>query len=92
MFLIAPFSWEHHLVYLLPSILMLLNSRPLFGLVSRAVFFSLGFASAFLIGLPIGLEFKFYAVVVLWGLCVFTTWRGIELPHQRIYSGALESE
>ena len=31
MYLIAPFSWEHHLVYLLPSILILLNSRPVFG-------------------------------------------------------------
>jgi hypothetical protein len=81
MYLIAPFSWEHHLLYLLPSILMLLNSRPLFDPVSKAMFFFLGFASAFLIGLPVALRFKFYGVVVLWGLCVFTACRGIELPN-----------
>jgi hypothetical protein len=81
MFLIAPFSWEHHLVYLLPSILMLINSRPKFGSVSNAVFFSLGFTSALLIGLPMMLEFKFYGVVILWGLCVFTAWKGVELPN-----------
>jgi hypothetical protein len=81
MYLIAPFSWEHHLVYLLPSILMLINSRPKFGSVSNSVFFSLGFASAFLLGLPVALEFKFFSVLVLWGLCVFTAWRGVELPN-----------
>lgn len=83
MYLIAPFSWEHHLVYLLPSILILLNSRPLFGPVSKAVFFSLSFVSAFLLGLPVALEFKFYGVAVLWGLCVFTAWKGIELPNDQ---------
>jgi hypothetical protein len=81
MYLIAPFSWEHHLVYLLPCILILLNSRPSSGSVSKAVFFSLSFATAFLIGLSVGLEFKFYAVVVLWGLCVFAAYKGIELPN-----------
>lgn len=81
MYLIAPFSWEHHLFYLLPCILILLNSRPLFETGSKAVFFSLGFASAFLIGLPMALEFKFYGVVVLWGLCVFIVWKNIELPN-----------
>ena len=81
MYLIAPFSWEHHLFYLLPCILILLNSRPLFGSLSKAVFFSLSFASALLIGLPVGLEFKFHAVVVLWGLCVFTACKGVELPN-----------
>ena len=80
MYLIAPFSWEHHLVYLLPCILMLLTSRPMFGPVSKVLFFSLGFASAFLLGLPMALEFKFYGVLVLWGLCVFTSWRDVELP------------
>jgi alpha-1,2-mannosyltransferase len=84
MYLMAPFSWEHHLVYLLPSILMLINSGPKFVSVSNAVFFSLGFASAFLIGLPVALEFKFYGVLVLWGLCVFTAWRGVELPNGQL--------
>jgi hypothetical protein len=90
MYLIAPFSWEHHLLYLLPSILMLLISRPMFGSVSKAVFFSLSFGSAFLIGLPIALKFKFYGVVVLWGLCVFTACKGISLPNKNIHSESLE--
>jgi hypothetical protein len=92
MYLIAPFSWEHHLLYLLPSILMLLNGRPLLGTVPKVVFFSLSFASAFLLGLPVALKFKFYGVVVLWGLCVFTAYQGLELPNQHIHSESLESE
>ena len=93
MYLIAPFSWEHHLLYLLLSILMLLTSRPLFGSVPKAVFFFLSFASAFLVGLPVALKFKFYGVVVLWGLCVFAVWRGIELPNgqgEKIKENAME--
>jgi alpha-1,2-mannosyltransferase len=90
MYLIAPFSWEHHLFYLLPSILILLNSRPLFRPVSKAAFFSLGFASAFLLGLPAALQFKFYGVVILWGLCVFIAFKGIDLPHNRIHSESLD--
>jgi len=81
MYLIAPFSWEHHLFYLLPCILILINSRPLFGTLPRAMYFFLCFASALLIGLPMGLEFKLYAVIVLWGLCVFTAFKGIDLPN-----------
>ena len=85
MYLIAPFSWEHHLVYLLPSILMLLNSRSSFRPVPKAVFLSLCIASALLVGLPAALEFKFYGVVVLWGLCVFTACNGdIELSNRRM--------
>jgi hypothetical protein len=90
MYLIAPFSWEHHLLYLLPSILILLNSRPLFGHTSKITFFTLSFASAFLIGLPMALKFKFYGVVVLWGLCVFTAWKSIELPNEHTYLGSME--
>jgi Glycosyltransferase family 87 len=86
-YLIAPFSWEHHLVYLLPSILILLTSRPMFETASKIAFYSLGFTSAFLLGLPIALEFKFYGVIVLWGVCVFTVWKDIELP---IHSESLE--
>jgi hypothetical protein len=73
MYLVAPFSWEHHLVYLLPPVLVLLASRPAFGTLSKAAFYPLGVASALLLGLPFGLEFKFYGVFVLWGLSVFSS-------------------
>jgi hypothetical protein len=91
MYLIAPFSWEHHLFYLLPCILILINSRPLFGPVPKAMFYLLSFATAFLLGLPTGLEFKFYAVIVLWGLCAVTACKGIELPTKSLYSESFES-
>ncbi|MCD4652944.1 DUF2029 domain-containing protein [bacterium] len=70
MYLIAPFSWEHHLVYLLPSILMLLTSRS--KVWSKHIFYPLCIASALLIGMPNMLPYKFYGVVVLWMLCLFT--------------------
>jgi alpha-1,2-mannosyltransferase len=88
MYLVAPFSWEHHMVYLLPSILMLLNSRSSFSPVRNAIFFSLCVATAVLIGMPTWLQFKFYGVLVLWGLCVFTACnRDIELPNKRMNGG-----
>ncbi len=83
MYLIAPFSWEHHIVYLLPSMLMLLNSRSLFGSIPKFIFYSLCVASAVLIGMPHLGRFKFYGVVVLWGLCMFTACsRETELPNK----------
>lgn len=69
MYLIAPFSWEHHLVYLLPPVLILL-SRPAFETLPKTAFYLLAFGSALLLGLPFGLEFKFYGVLVLWGLSI----------------------
>ena len=80
MFLVAPFSWEHHLVYVLPSILMLLGSRPSFGATPKAIFLSLCVASAVVIGMEGALGLKFLGMVVLWGLCVLAAIRGdIEL-------------
>ncbi len=72
MYLIAPFSWEHHLVYLLLPVLVLFASRPLFGTLSKAAFYPLGVASALLLGLSFGLEFKFYGVLVLWVLSIYS--------------------
>lgn len=85
MFLVAPYSWEHHLVYVLPSVLMLLGSRTSFGAVPKAVFLSLCVASAVVIGMVGALGLKFLGMVVLWGLCVITAMRGdIELPNSRL--------
>jgi alpha-1,2-mannosyltransferase len=85
MYLVAPFSWEHHLVFLLPTILMLLNSRSSFSLVPKIIFYILCFSSAVLISMPHVLQFKFYGVLVLWGLCVFTAGnKDIQLPSKNM--------
>ncbi|MFH2060970.1 MAG: glycosyltransferase family 87 protein [Pseudomonadota bacterium] len=72
MYLVAPFSWEHHLVYLLPSILMLLTARSRLPIAATLLFYSASMGAAMLIGLNRGLPFKFFGVLVLWVLCIFT--------------------
>ena len=74
MYLIAPFSWEHHLVYMLPVIFMLPNVRSSFVSLPALALLLLWLASTALLGLPDFFEYKFYAVIVLWALCLFTVW------------------
>ncbi len=84
MYLVAPFSWEHHLVYVLPSVLMLLGSRPSRGGAPRVVYLSLCIASAVVIGMAGALPLKFHGMVAIWALCVLAAVRGdIELPTGR---------
>jgi hypothetical protein len=71
MYLVAPFSWEHHLVYLLPCILLLLTARTTLAPVPRLLFYALVVGSAILVALPVLLVFKFLGVLVLWGLGVY---------------------
>ncbi len=71
MYLIAPFSWEHHLVYLLPAILMPLTARFRFSIPTIIFCYSANVGAALLIGVERGLLFKFYGVFVLWVLCIF---------------------
>jgi alpha-1,2-mannosyltransferase len=87
MYLVSPLSWEHHLVYLLPSILMLLTARSTLPTVATLLFSTTTISSAILIGLDRGLEFKFYGVVVLWALCIFAAFsRRIQLPNNGMES------
>ncbi len=82
MYLLAPFSWEHHLVYLLPSILMLLTAHSRLPSAATLVFFAASIGAAVLIGLNTGLRFKFWGVFVLWVLCIFTACsKRIQLPN-----------
>lgn len=84
MYLVAPFSWEHHLVYVLPSVLMLLGSRPSRGGAPRVAYLSLCIASAVVVGMAGALPLKFHGMVVIWALCVLAAVRGdIELPTGR---------
>jgi hypothetical protein len=71
MYLVAPFSWEHHLVYLLPCILLLLTARTTLAPVPQLLFYALVVGSAILVALPVLLVFKFLGVLVLWGLGVY---------------------
>jgi Glycosyltransferase family 87 len=81
-YLVAPLSWESHLLYLLPVILLLLNSRVSFSLVPRTIFYALCIVSAITISIPHLIQFKFYGVVILWVLCVFTAVKkDVELPN-----------
>jgi hypothetical protein len=88
MYLIAPYSWDHHVMYLLPSILMLLNSRYFVGFAPKVLLYSFLLASSVLISTPWLYVYDFYGVVVLWALCVFTACnKNIELPNKRMNSG-----
>ena len=87
MFLIAPLSWEHHLVFVLPAAMLALIQLVTGRLSLRAalgvgvVAFVLAWPMAFLFRIrdagPLGLlvSLKFYAVVALWAYFVRRLWR-----------------
>lgn len=78
MFLVAPLSWDHHLVFILPS--ALLAFYLVTRLTANRIMQTFVIASLFLIAwrlpsvywtatkgiLPTGISIKFYAVTVLW--------------------------
>lgn len=70
-FLVAPLSWEHHLVYTLPSVLTLLLA------VSRTrwLFSALVILAATVLAPEALLPFKGAAMVLVFGLSVFEAWR-----------------
>ncbi len=82
-FMVAPFSWEHHLVMVLPSVIFALYL--LVYAEKKKVFFLIVAISAFLIawGVPIaspslkkgiltlGISAKFYGVLVIWLYLVY---------------------
>lgn len=80
MFLMAPISWEHHLVYLLPTILLLLTAKSNLPRIPTVIFYASGILAAMFIALPYLVAFKFYAVLVIWCFSIFTlTNRHIEI-------------
>ncbi len=70
MFLISPLSWEHHLVYILPSIIILVMSI-IQGKVKFISVSALILLSAFIIGMKGLLEIKLFAVMGVWCISVF---------------------
>ena len=73
-FLIAPLSWEHHLVYVLPAILLLLTCRDRLPSLSALLFRTLCLLAAVIIALgvpPQWMFVKFFAIVIFWGCAIF---------------------
>lgn len=68
MFLVAPLSWEHHLVYLLPSLVMLLVMLIQHPSVMRSYLISVPLFGSFIaVASPYHfLPHKFYGVAVIW--------------------------
>jgi hypothetical protein len=79
MYLAAPISWEHHLVYLLPAILVVgvwCFELPTLQVPALAVWLG----SAMLVAAPFLLRVKLAGVLGLWGLALFTTWMRAHRP------------
>jgi len=72
MFLMAPLSWKHHLVYLLPSILLLLNAKSKLSRFSTLFFHAACVLAALIIAFPFFNTLKFYAVLGIWCLSIYT--------------------
>jgi hypothetical protein len=80
-YLVAPLSWEHHLVYLLPTILLLLTAKSNLSLFPTVIFHLLSILCAIIIAMPHVIQFKFYAVFIVWCLCIFALINNrIEIP------------
>lgn len=76
MFLVAPLSWEHHLVYLLPVVIVLgvtLTRRVPFSGAAWAVWLG----SAMLLAAPFLLRMKCLGVLGLWALAVVESRRRV---------------
>jgi hypothetical protein len=72
-YLAAPISWEHHLVYLLPVVVVLgvwSFSLPAF----RGIALTVWLGASMLLAAPFLLRVKIVGVFALWALALYTTW------------------
>ena len=82
-FLIGPFSWEHHLILVLPSLAILLMAQRATGEWHAGVVIA-GCAIAVVLAAPRWLPLKGYAVILLWLLALrVAVDTGIRLPFDR---------
>jgi alpha-1,2-mannosyltransferase len=80
-YLIAPFSWFHHLVYVLPTLIMLLCADWRGGPTSGVIFQALVLVAALTMSFWIMLDTEFVAVIGLWGLTAYAILSPkVELP------------
>lgn len=75
LYLIAPLSWEHHLVYLLPVLLMLFTSDNAWGSGTTVSLRMIVMGLWGVLALPQLLAVKGYTVVVLWALSLLIATR-----------------
>lgn len=74
-FLTAPFSWEHHIVYLLPTILFALCHEPSWTNSWRIPLFVASSIIAISFTIPALLFYRFASVVALWVTTLLITWK-----------------
>ncbi len=74
-FLIAPFSWEHHIVYLLPAILFTLSDQPAWSLPWRISLVVGSLITGLSFTIPALLFYRFASVVALWCIVCLITWK-----------------
>jgi alpha-1,2-mannosyltransferase len=75
MYLAAPISWEHHLVYLIPAILVL-GVRAFELPTLRGVALAAWLGAAMLLAAPFLLRVKIVGIVILWAVALYATWKG----------------
>ena len=75
LYLVAPLSWEHHLVYLLPVLLMLFTSEHSWSVGNTRALRILVIGLWALFALPQLLAIKGYGVVALWALSLLVATR-----------------
>ena len=86
-YLIAPFSWQHHLVYMLPSILFLFMIDHGFKRVlHKLIYFGLLIGSALMLAGAHYFWYNFIWVGIIWLLCVLACfWHGFRLKNETIH-------
>jgi hypothetical protein len=74
-FLTAPFSWEHHIVYLLPSLLFALCYRMPGSMLWRISLFTTTFIIAITFTMPELMFYRFPSVLALWVVALVIAWK-----------------
>jgi hypothetical protein len=74
-FLTAPFSWEHHIVYLLPSLLFALCHRMTGSMLWRIPVFTAAIFISITFTTPALMFYRFSSVLSLWIVALVITWK-----------------
>lgn len=74
-FLTAPFSWEHHIVYLLPSLLLVLCHRMTCSMLWRIPILTAAIIIAITFTTPALMFYRFPSVLSLWIVALVITWK-----------------
>lgn len=77
-FLIAPLSWEHHLILLAPVNLLLVSTRFKLSKAANWLYYATSVGLTVYIGANIATEHKFWGVLGLWLLCILVACCAVE--------------